>query len=64
MHVQGGRLETGVEMRDLEFEHFSPEIQTLILAPERSSFEMVRAGDHCDFKTSRQMLPLLLMFGW
>jgi len=31
---------------------------------ERSSFEMVRAGDHCDFKTSRQMLPLLLMFGW
>lgn len=26
--------------------------------------EMVRAGDHCDRRISRQMLPLLLIFGW
>lgn len=26
--------------------------------------EMVRAGDHCDRRMSRQMLPLLLIFGW
>ena len=26
--------------------------------------EMVRAGDHCDLRMSRQMLPLLLIFGW
>ena len=25
---------------------------------------MVNAGLHCSFKMSRQMLPLLLMFGW
>lgn len=25
---------------------------------------MVRAGLHCSFKMSRQMLPLLLIFGW
>jgi len=24
---------------------------------------MVRAGDHCDLRMSRHMLPLLLMFG-
>lgn len=28
------------------------------------TFEMVRAGLHCSFKISRQMLPLLFMFGW
>lgn len=26
--------------------------------------DMVRAGDHCDLKMSKQMLPLLLMLGW
>ena len=26
--------------------------------------EIVSAGDHCDRSMSRQMLPLLLMFGW
>lgn len=28
------------------------------------TLEMVSAGLHCSFKMSRQMLPLLLMFGW
>lgn len=28
------------------------------------TLEMVKAGLHCSFKISRQMLPLLLMFGW
>lgn len=28
-----------------------------------SPLEMVNAGDHCDRKISRQMLPLLLIFG-
>lgn len=28
------------------------------------TFEMVRAGLHCSFKISRQILPLLLIFGW
>lgn len=27
-------------------------------------FDTVSAGDHCDLKMSRQMLPLLFMFGW
>jgi len=31
---------------------------------ESSTFEMVSAGDHCDLRISRQMLPLELMFGW
>lgn len=26
--------------------------------------ETVRAGDHCDLKISRQILPLLFIFGW
>ena len=25
--------------------------------------EIVKAGDHCDLRISRQMLPLLLIFG-
>ena len=28
------------------------------------TLDMVRAGLHCSFKMSRQMLPLLLIFGW
>uniref|UniRef100_A0A0E9XAZ7 Uncharacterized protein n=1 Tax=Anguilla anguilla TaxID=7936 RepID=A0A0E9XAZ7_ANGAN len=31
---------------------------------DRRTLEMVSAGDHCDLRMSRQMLPLLLMFGW
>jgi len=31
---------------------------------ESNTFEMVSAGDHCDLRISRQMLPLELMFGW
>jgi len=31
---------------------------------DRRTFEMVRAGDHWLLRMSRQMLPLLLMFGW
>jgi len=27
-------------------------------------FDTVRAGDHCDLRISRQILPLLFMFGW
>jgi hypothetical protein len=26
--------------------------------------EIVKAGDHCERKISKQMLPLLLIFGW
>lgn len=32
--------------------------------PRPSPLEMVKAGDHCDLRMSRQMLPLLLMLGW
>ena len=28
------------------------------------TFDMVKAGLHCSLRMSRQMLPLLLMFGW
>jgi hypothetical protein len=28
------------------------------------TLDMVRAGLHCSFKISRQMLPLLLILGW
>lgn len=28
------------------------------------TFEIVRAGLHCSFRMSRQMLPWLLMLGW
>jgi len=31
---------------------------------DNRTLEMVRAGDHCDLKMSKQMLPLLLMLGW
>uniref|UniRef100_A0A2P2LG78 Ubiquitin-conjugating enzyme E2 10 n=1 Tax=Rhizophora mucronata TaxID=61149 RepID=A0A2P2LG78_RHIMU len=31
---------------------------------ESNTLDMVRAGLHCSFKISRQMLPLLLIFGW
>jgi len=31
---------------------------------DRRTFDMVRAGLHCSLRMSRQMLPLLLMFGW
>lgn len=27
-------------------------------------FDMVNAGDHWERRISRQMLPLLFMFGW
>ena len=30
----------------------------------RVTLEIVNAGLHCSFKMSKQMLPLLLMFGW
>lgn len=29
-----------------------------------STLDIVKAGLHCSFKISRQMLPLLLMLGW
>jgi len=29
-----------------------------------SPLEIVNAGDHCDLRISKQMLPLLLIFGW
>lgn len=31
---------------------------------DNNTFDIVSAGDHCDRKISKQMLPLLLMFGW
>ena len=31
---------------------------------ESSTLDIVRAGDHWSRRMSRQMLPLLLMFGW
>lgn len=34
------------------------------LANKMITLDMVRAGLHCSFKISRQMLPLLLIFGW
>lgn len=30
---------------------------------DNSTLEIVNAGDHCDLNISRQMLPLLLIFG-
>jgi len=30
---------------------------------DNSTFDMVSAGDHCDLRMSKQMLPLELMFG-
>jgi len=30
---------------------------------DSSTLEMVSAGDHCDLNISKQMLPLLFMFG-
>lgn len=30
---------------------------------DNNTFEIVRAGDHCDLKMSKQMLPLLFMLG-
>lgn len=31
---------------------------------DQFTFDTVNAGLHCSFRISRQMLPLLLMFGW
>jgi len=31
---------------------------------DSNTLEIVSAGDHCDLRISRQMLPLELMFGW
>jgi hypothetical protein len=31
---------------------------------ESSTLEMVKAGDHCSFRMSRQMLPCEFTFGW
>ena len=31
---------------------------------ERSTFEMVRAGDHWSLRMSRQIEPLALILGW
>lgn len=33
------------------------------ITSKHSPLEIVRAGDHCDLKISKQMLPLLFMFG-
>lgn len=30
---------------------------------DKRTLEIVRAGDHCDLKISKQMLPLLFIFG-
>ena len=30
---------------------------------DKSTLEIDKAGDHCDLRLSRQMLPLLLIFG-
>lgn len=30
---------------------------------QKLPLEIVKAGDHCDLRISRQMLPLLLIFG-
>ena len=34
------------------------------LLKDNNTFEIVRAGDHCYFKMSRQIWPFLLIFGW
>ena len=26
--------------------------------------DIVKAGDHCDLRMSKQILPLVFMFGW
>ena len=31
---------------------------------ERRTLDTVRAGDHCDLRISKQILPLEFMFGW
>ena len=30
---------------------------------DKSTLEIVRAGDHCDLNMSKHMLPLLFIFG-
>ncbi|MFS7923770.1 hypothetical protein Hanom_Chr03g00264661 [Helianthus anomalus] len=48
--------------------HFTQKKTTITtnfyLGSEAQTLEIVRAGLHCSFRISRQMLPLLLMFGW
>ena len=46
--------------------YLQPYVQLNVWRPVRNCLplEMVRAGDHCDRRMSRQMLPLLLIFGW
>ena len=34
------------------------------LQMDKSTFATVNAGDHCERRMSRQMAPLLLIFGW
>lgn len=38
-------------------------LQTVNVSQFVLPFETVSAGDHCDLRMSRQMLPLLFMFG-
>jgi hypothetical protein len=40
------------------------EIEPKVGKEDPLTFDMVRAGLHCSLRMSRQMLPLLLMFGW
>lgn len=35
-----------------------------ISKPVSLPLDTVKAGDHCDLRISRQILPLLFMFGW
>ena len=39
-------------------------LKLTIFVLEDIPFEIVRAGDHCERNMSRQMLPLLFIFGW
>ena len=48
--------------------HFSRSLTMVVLIDSKETkaqtLDMVRAGLHCSLRISRQMLPLLLMFGW
>lgn len=49
------------------FKHKYPYSENVKLKRKESqnkTLEMVSAGLHCSFRISRQILPLLLMFGW
>lgn len=38
-------------------------VHSMLLFFVGSPLEIVNAGDHCDLRISKQMLPLLLIFG-